>query len=258
MSSQFGSDPCHGSPRTFSVMFGQMQLLLQLGIDGLADQTKTVELFLGIGSALCSLVDLSWCKEFQRTVLCKKGLQSRIIIGSIAKQMLEMMGEGVQQFNHRLIVIAISWSDEKTHDHPGKADNGMQLEAEILHRLTAADAIVCFPGKVAVGFVPFIAYTGHGGRVDHCRLFQEECIQDDLQGHTHGKDHRPEIPFPSIVATAFVQSGKIGSYLLLVQAEKVVLSRLTYQLLVQSDGHYFTIRKTGGWTWTVQDLLNHG
>src|SRR2546429_6575890 len=39
---------------------------------------------------------------------------------SIAKQMLEMMRGGVQQFNSRLIVIAIGWSKQKTHDHPGK------------------------------------------------------------------------------------------------------------------------------------------
>jgi hypothetical protein len=38
MGSQLGSDSGHGSPRTFGVMFGQMQLLLQLGIDRLADE----------------------------------------------------------------------------------------------------------------------------------------------------------------------------------------------------------------------------
>src|SRR5258708_3479941 len=103
-------------------MLGQVQLLLQLSIDRFADQSKTVELFLGLGSSLCGLVDLSWSQEFQRTVLCKKGLQSRIIIGPITKQMLEMMREGVQQFNHWLVVVAIGWREQKTHDHPGQAD----------------------------------------------------------------------------------------------------------------------------------------
>jgi len=38
MSSELGSDSGYGSPGAFGVMLGQVQLLLQLGIDCFADE----------------------------------------------------------------------------------------------------------------------------------------------------------------------------------------------------------------------------
>src|SRR5437879_1310323 len=110
MGGELGSDSGHGSPSAFGIVFGQVQLLLQLGINGLADETKMVELLLGLGSALCDLVDLGRGKQLHRTRLLEKRLQSCIIVGSITKQTFEMLREGVQQFNHRLVVVAIGWS----------------------------------------------------------------------------------------------------------------------------------------------------
>jgi len=171
VSREFGSDSGHGSPHTFGVMFGQVQLLLQLGIDGLAHETQAIELFLGLLSALCSLIDLSWGKQFQSTVLLQKRLQGGIIVGPISKEMFEMMGEGVQQFNHGLVVVAISWSKQEAHDDPAQAHNGVQLEPKVLHRLATTDAIVSLACKVAVGFAAFVAHAGHRGRVNHSGLF---------------------------------------------------------------------------------------
>ena len=59
------------------------------------------------------------------------------------------------------------------------------------------------------------------------------------------------------VATAFIESWKVGSQCLLMQAEKMILSRFANQLLIDGDGDHFTVAKAGSWTRTFQDLLNH-
>src|SRR5205807_8680336 len=143
-----GSDSGYSSPRRFGVMLGEMQLLLQLGIDRFADQTKTIELFLSLLGSLQLLVGLNRSQQLERTVLLKEMLQSRIIVSPIAEQTFEMVRERVQEFDHRLVVVAVSWSQQETHHDSGQADDGMQLESEILQSLTATDAIVRFPRKV--------------------------------------------------------------------------------------------------------------
>ena len=110
MSSAFGSACGHGPPSAFGVMFGHMPLLLQLGIDRLADETKTVELFLSLLTSVWRLVDLRRGKELQRTIRLKILLQSRIIAGPIAKQTLEIVGERVQEVD--TVSLAKDWLSE--------------------------------------------------------------------------------------------------------------------------------------------------
>ena len=98
---------------------------------------------------LGGLVDLSRGKQFQRTVLLKKLLQSRIVVGPIAQETFEMLRERVQELNHGLVVVPIGRSKQEAHDYSGEADNGVQLEPEILHCLAAAHPIVSKAYKVA-------------------------------------------------------------------------------------------------------------
>ena len=44
MSRDLGSNSRHHAPGTFGVVLGQVQLLLQLGIDRFADQAQAIEL----------------------------------------------------------------------------------------------------------------------------------------------------------------------------------------------------------------------
>jgi len=74
----------------------------------------------------------------------------------------EVVGEGVQEFNYGLVVVAIGWGEHKAHEHTSETDNGMQLEPEVLHGLAATHSIVRCPDKVTALFCPFVSHTGHG------------------------------------------------------------------------------------------------
>src|SRR5882762_8520989 len=85
MGSEFSSDSGHGPPSAFGIMFGQVQLLLQLGIDRFADETEAVELFLCLGRTLRLLVDLGWSEQLHRAILLKEALECSVIVGTIPK-----------------------------------------------------------------------------------------------------------------------------------------------------------------------------
>ncbi len=90
-------------------MFGQVQLLLQLRIDRFTDQAQAIELSLRLWGPFRGLVDLAWGKQLQTAILLKKALEGRIIEGSIAKQVREVMRTGVQPFHEDLVVRRTGW-----------------------------------------------------------------------------------------------------------------------------------------------------
>jgi hypothetical protein len=59
------------------------------------------------------LVGFGRSQQFQRAILFKIALKSRIIVGSISKQPLEVMGKRVQQFHHGLVIVATGWSEQE-------------------------------------------------------------------------------------------------------------------------------------------------
>jgi hypothetical protein len=56
MSRQLGGNTGQQAPGAFGVVFGQVQLLLQLGIDRFADQPQAVELLLSRRRAFWGLI----------------------------------------------------------------------------------------------------------------------------------------------------------------------------------------------------------
>src|SRR2546425_10127470 len=98
----------------------------------------------------------------------------------------------------------------------------MELAAKVLHGLAATDSIVGGADKITGLFAPFVSYTRHGSRINGCCLFQLERIQHDLQADPHCQDHRPEITLAAIVATTFIEPGKRGTQLLLMEPKKVI------------------------------------
>ena len=78
------------SPGAFGIVFGQVQLLLQLRIDRFTDQAEAIELSLSLLGPFRGLVDLGWGEQLQAAILLKKALQGRIIEGSIAKQVYHL------------------------------------------------------------------------------------------------------------------------------------------------------------------------
>ena len=91
MSGHFGSNSGHHAPGTFGVVLGQVQLLLQLGIDRFADQAQAVKLSLSRLRTCWRLVHSGRSQQVQRAILGKIALKSRIIVGPIPKQPLEVM-----------------------------------------------------------------------------------------------------------------------------------------------------------------------
>src|SRR5437588_12260458 len=55
---------------------------------------------------------------------------SRIIVGAISQQALEMMRKRVQQLHHRLIVRGTSWREQEAHDDSCQADHTLQCAPE--------------------------------------------------------------------------------------------------------------------------------
>ena len=51
MSSEFSGNSHHGPPSSFGVMFREVQLLLQLGIDRFVDEAHTIELFVSFAQS---------------------------------------------------------------------------------------------------------------------------------------------------------------------------------------------------------------
>src|SRR5437588_6436828 len=140
MSRHLGSNSRYHAPGTLGVVLGQVQLLLQLGIDRLADQTQAVELLLSRLRPFWSLVAFGRSQQLHRAILLQIALKSRIIVGSISKQTLEMRGKRVQQFDHRLVVVAAGWGEQEAQDEARQTDHAMELAAEVLHGLAATDS----------------------------------------------------------------------------------------------------------------------
>ena len=86
-------------------------------------------------------------------------MQGSIIVGSVSNQALDVMREGVEQFDDQLVVITVSRGQDKTHEHPSEADNRMQLEPKILHGFATTDFVVGKASKVTGLFVPFVPDT---------------------------------------------------------------------------------------------------
>src|SRR5690349_19840542 len=131
MSRQLGSNAGHQTPRAFSVVLGQVQLLLQLSIDGFADQAQAIELLLSRGRAFRDLVGFDRSQQVQGTILIKIALQSRVSVGSSAKQKLQVMGKRVEQFDDWLIIVAAGRSEQETHDEAAETDHRVQLVAKV-------------------------------------------------------------------------------------------------------------------------------
>jgi len=41
------------------------------------------------------------------------------------------MGKGVEQFDHRLVVVAVGWGEQEAHDEASQTDHTMQLVAKV-------------------------------------------------------------------------------------------------------------------------------
>ena len=84
-----GSELCSHSgeqaPGTFRVVFGQVQLLLQLRIDRFADEPHPIELLLRLLGTHRLLVELDWSEQLHRAILLQETLQRRVIVGSISR-----------------------------------------------------------------------------------------------------------------------------------------------------------------------------
>ncbi len=241
MSGDLGSDSGEQAPGTFGIMLGQVQLLLQLGIDRFANQAQAIELLLRLLGTDGRLVHLGGSKQLHTAILLQEGLEGNIIIGPIPKQPLEVMGKRVEQFDHRLVVIAAGWGKQEAHNGAGQTDHPVQFVAKVLHGLTATDAIVGRADKITSKLGSFVAHTRHRSRVNDRRLFQRQGLQHELQAHADGQNDRPEITLSAIVATAFIESREEGLQTGVMQSEKVILSRFTDQFLIESDGDQFTV-----------------
>ncbi len=68
-------------------------------------------------------------------------LKGCIIVRPISQQVREMMGERIQQFDDRLVIVAIGWSEQEAQDDPCQTHHTVDFAAKILHRFAAADAI---------------------------------------------------------------------------------------------------------------------
>ncbi len=116
MSGDLGGNARHQAPGAFGIVLGQVQLLLQLGIDRFADQAQAVELLLSRRRPFWSLIAFGRREQVQRARLLQIALKSRVIVGPISQQPLQVMGKGVQQFDHRLVVVAAGRGEQEAHD----------------------------------------------------------------------------------------------------------------------------------------------
>src|SRR5947199_5998592 len=90
------------------------------------------------------------------------------------------MGKGVEQFDHRLVVVAIGWGEQEAQDQASQTDHAVQLVAKVFHGLAAADAIVGAADKITGSFPPLVAYAGHRSRVNaavssNCKASSTSC-----------------------------------------------------------------------------------
>ena len=93
----------------------------------------------------------------------KEALLICVIVGPIAKQPFEVVRERVQEFDHGLVVVAVGWGEKSVHDHSCQADNGVQLEPEVLQCLAVTDPVRSLTHKVAGLFAAFVSHTGDWG-----------------------------------------------------------------------------------------------
>src|SRR6266550_929193 len=191
-------------------------------------------------------------------MLLEVALQSRVIVSSIPKQKLQVMGKRVEQFDHRLVVVAAGRGEQEAQDEATEADHALQFAAEVLHGLAVTDTIVGSAAKITALFAAFVAHTRHGSRVNHGRLFQQQSLLHELQAHPYGQDHRPEVSLAAVVAATFIESGKERQQTRSVQPKEVILSRFADQFLIEGDGDHLAIRKMWGWPRSLQGVLNHG
>ena len=105
VSCELGSNPGQQSPGTIRIVFGQVQLLLQLGIHRFADEPQPIELLLRLLGTHGRLVELNRSEQLYRAILLQEVLEGRIIVGSISKQTLEVMCKRVKQFHHGLVIV---------------------------------------------------------------------------------------------------------------------------------------------------------
>src|SRR5947209_3219666 len=73
---------------------------------------------------------------------------SGIIRSPIAKQPLEVMGKGVEQFDHRLVVIAARRGEQEAQDEAAETDHTVQFAAKVLQGLAATDSIISGADKI--------------------------------------------------------------------------------------------------------------
>jgi len=112
VSSELGSNSGEQAPGTFRVVFGQVQLLLQLRIHRFADESQPIELLLSLLGTDGLLIELDRGEQPHRAILLQEGLEGRIIVGSVSKQTLEVMRKRVKQF-HDCLVIVVTGSSER-------------------------------------------------------------------------------------------------------------------------------------------------
>ena len=86
MSRERGLNSGHHSPGTFRIVFGQVQLLLQLRIDRFADEPQPIKLLLSLLGTDGLLVHLHRGEQLHRAILLQEVLEGRVIVGSVSKQ----------------------------------------------------------------------------------------------------------------------------------------------------------------------------
>ena len=101
----------------------------------------------------------------------EKALQSCVIVGSIAKQKLQVMGKRVEQFDDRLVVVAAGSSEQEAHDQASQADHTVQLVAKVLEGFAATDPIVSRADNITARFASLVADAGNRSRVNDGCLF---------------------------------------------------------------------------------------
>lgn len=71
---ELGRNSSEQAPGTFGVVFGQMQLLLQLRIDRFTDEAQAIELLLRLLGPHRLLVALDWSEQLHRAILLQEAL----------------------------------------------------------------------------------------------------------------------------------------------------------------------------------------
>src|SRR5258708_6102195 len=113
VSRELGSNSGEQAPGTFRVVFGQVQLLLQLGIHRFADEPQPIELLLRLLGTDRLLIELDRGEQLHRAILLQEGLEGRIIVGSVSKQTLEVMRKRVKQFHYCLVIVVTGSREPK-------------------------------------------------------------------------------------------------------------------------------------------------